>query len=311
MECIRAKAYSSSANLGSGFDILSMAHTAFYDVVEVQIQDYGSRKIVVESNSNIPIDVEKNSASYPVKRLLEDKNIDVSLRIKIDKGVPEGLGLGSSGASAAAAVVAVNDLLNLDLPKNELVRYAMYGEESVSGSGHPDNVAASIFGGLVSVVSVNPVKVVDIPINYNFDILLFIPINIKIQGKTKKAREMVPKNIAISDYIYNSRSVSSLILGFIKGDRELLRIGLNDQIVEKARLPLFPYYPKIKEIAIKYDAIGACVSGAGPSILVLIDKMTDENKIVEEGVRICREFNVECKTVKAKVAGGATVERCN
>jgi len=310
VECRRAKAYSSSANLGSGFDILSMAHTAFYDIVEIEAEYRKELNITVEANSSIPTEIEKNSASYPVKKLLEDMGISASVKIKVIKGVPEGLGLGSSGASAAAAVAAINDLFNLNLSRNDLVKYAMYGEAAVTGSPHPDNVAASIYGGVVSVISTNPVKVVEIPINYTFDILLFVPINIKIGEKTKKAREMLPKMVSINDYVLNSRSISSLILGFVKGERDLIRLGLNDEIVEKARLPLFPYYPKIKNLALKYNAIGACVSGAGPSILVLTDKMTDENKIIEEGVKTCKEFNVECKVIKAKLAGGVLVERC-
>ncbi|TRM75676.1 homoserine kinase [Sulfolobus sp. E1] len=313
MECRRAIAYSSSANLGAGFDILSMAHTAFHDIVEVQIEDSTNREIEIISvnNPSIPTEIDKNSAMYPMKKLLEDKGINVKVRVKIIKGVPEGLGLGSSGASASAGVVALNDLLNLNLSKEELVKYAMYGEEAVSGSPHPDNVSASIFGGVVSVISVNPVKVVDIPVNYNFDILLFIPQNLKIAQKTKKAREMIPRTISLSDYILNSRSLSSLILGFVRGSRDLIRLGLNDEIVEKSRLPLFPHYPKIKEIALKNNAIGACVSGAGPSILVLTDELTDENKIVNEGVKTCKEFGIDCNIIKAKIAGGVKVERCN
>ncbi|AAK42518.1 homoserine kinase [Saccharolobus solfataricus] len=308
MECKRARAYSSSANLGSGFDILSIAHTAFFDTVEICVENKNLNNIIVESNSKIPLEPNKNSATYPIVKIMEEIGIKASLKVRVIKGIPEGLGLGSSGASAAAAVMAFNNLFNLNLSKEDLVRYAMYGEIASSGSPHPDNVAASVFGGVVSVVSVSPVKVVEIPINYSFDILLFTPLNVHIEEKTKKAREMVPKTVTLSDYINNSRYISSLLLGFIKGERELIRLGLNDKIVEKARLPLFPYYPKIKEVAIKYDAIGACVSGAGPSILVLTDKMTDENKIVEEGTKTCNEFNVECKVIKAKIAGGVGIE---
>ncbi|QXJ31689.1 homoserine kinase [Saccharolobus shibatae] len=311
MECKKARAYSSSANLGSGFDILSMAHTAFFDTVEICVENKNSGDIVIESNLNIPLEPTKNSATYPIVRIMEERGIKASLRVKVIKGIPEGLGLGSSGASAAAAVMAFNNLFKLNLSKEEVVRYAMYGEIASSGSPHPDNVAASVFGGVVSVVSVNPVKVVEIPLNYSFNILLFVPLNVHIEEKTKKAREMVPKTVKLSEYINNSRYMSSLLIGFIKGERDLIRLGLNDETVEKARLPLFPYYPKIKEIAIKYDAIGSCVSGAGPSILVLTDKMTDENKIAEEGTKTCNEFNVECKVIKAKIAGGVEVERRN
>ncbi|TRM73033.1 homoserine kinase, partial [Sulfolobus sp. E5] len=90
MECRRAIAYSSSANLGAGFDILSMAHTAFHDIVEVQIEDSTNREIEIISvnNPSIPTEIDKNSAMYPMKKLLEDKGINVKVRVKIIKGVP-------------------------------------------------------------------------------------------------------------------------------------------------------------------------------------------------------------------------------
>ncbi|MEM4912163.1 MAG: homoserine kinase, partial [Metallosphaera sp.] len=115
MECKKARAYSSSANLGSGFDILSMAHTAFFDTVEICVENKNSGDIVIESNSNIPLEPTKNSATYPIVRIMEERGIKASLRVKVIKGIPEGLGLGSSGASAAAAVMAFNNLFKLNL----------------------------------------------------------------------------------------------------------------------------------------------------------------------------------------------------
>jgi len=300
------KAFSSSANLGAGYDILALAHNAFEDALELQAQSSSELSIRVEGEG-IPLEVEKNSASFALYELLRDFGIKAKVRVKVIKGIPAGLGLGSSGASSSAAVFGANELFNLGLSRKDLVKYAMRGEIASSGSPHPDNVSASLVGGVVSVINSNPIRVEEIPLNIDFDILLLIPV-VKIEAKTKKAREMVPKQIEISKYVSNSRYLSSLILGFVKGDRELIRLGLNDDIVEKAREPLFPYYPKIKEIAILHNAIGACVSGAGPTIAVFTDYSSDKNKIIEEALTVCKAYGYDCIYKIAKVAGGAWIE---
>lgn len=303
------KAFSSSANLGAGFDILALAHNAFEDTVEIDAKTSNELIIRVEGEG-VPLSVEKNSASFALYEFLKDYNIKADVRLKIIKGIPAGLGLGSSGASAAAAVYGANEIFKIGLSRQELVKYAMKGEIASSGSPHPDNVAASLVGGIVGVIGSNPIRVEQIPLNLEFDIVLIIPF-VKIEAKTKKAREMVPKQIELSKYVNNSRYLSSLMLGFIKGDRDLVRLGLNDDIVEKAREPLFPYYPKIKEVALLYNAIGACVSGAGPTIAVFIDSKSDRNKIIEESLNVCKAYGYECIYKIAKVSGGAWIERGN
>ena len=301
------KVFSSSANLGAGYDILALAHNAFEDAVELKVELSSDLSIKVEGEG-IPLEIEKNTSSFALYELLKDFGIKARVRVKIIKGIPVGLGLGSSGASAAAAIFGANELFELGLSRDNLVKYAMKGEIASCGYPHPDNVAASLVGGLINVVSLDPIHVEKIPINIDFDILLLIPLA-KIEAKTKKAREMVPKQIEISKYVSNSRYLSSLILGFVKGDRELIRLGLNDEIVEKAREPLFPYYSKIKEIAISHNAIGACVSGAGPTMTVFIDSYSDKNKIIEEALNVCKAYGYECIYKIAKVAGGARIER--
>jgi homoserine kinase len=303
---MRVKAPSSSANLGSGYDVLAVAHDAFYDTVELQATPSTEAKVEIVAEGT-PSDPQKNSASYAVMRMLDEMNLKYRVRIKLIKGVPPGLGLGSSGASAAAAVVALNEALKLGLSPDDLVRFSSYGEEAAAGSAHPDNVAASVVGGFVAVVSQNPLKVVRIPHNYDFSLMLFIP-EVTITEKTKKARELVPKEIATSKYVSNLRFVTALLLGLQKGDRDLLRLGLNDEIVEKSREPMFPYYPKLKEVALKYNAIGACVSGAGPSVLVFVDERTDVESLKREGSSVCEAYGLRCKIKMSKVSEGARVE---
>jgi homoserine kinase len=301
--CKRSIAYSSSANLGSGFDILSVAHDAFYDEVEACTSE-GRLKVVMTDNSNIPEDPTKNSAGFSVLSLMKDYGIKEGVILKVKKGIPAGLGLGSSGASAAAAVAAVNSLFSLGLSKDSMVKYSMLGEGAIAGSPHPDNVAASIFGGFVAVLGE---RTVNLNVNYDFKFILFIP-SIEAKDKTKKARELVPKTVDMSSYVKNMRFGFSLMLGLERGDRKLISNGLNDEIVEKARLPMFPFYPELKKISLSHNAIGACVSGAGPSILVLVDHESEIKAIEEEGKKLIASFGYSAQVKEAKIAGGVKVE---
>ncbi|RMF29813.1 MAG: homoserine kinase, partial [Candidatus Nitrosothermus koennekii] len=149
---MKAIAPSSTANLGPGFDVFGLALDAYYDQVSIEQIKEG---IVLESEDNIPLDIDKNSAGLAALNLCKDYDIKDGLRIKIKKGVPAGYGLGSSGASAAAVVKALDAMYELNLSNEELIKYAAIGEQASAGSIHYDNVAASLLGGFVIVRS-NP-----------------------------------------------------------------------------------------------------------------------------------------------------------
>ncbi len=311
MRSVKATAFSSSANLGAGYDVLSMSHLAFSDTVYAELINEKERRVMMESNSNVPLDPARNSAGAPVEALLKEFQLNYTVKLNVIKGVPHGLGLGSSGASAVAAVAAVNELLNLHLTLEDIVKFAVIGEQAVSGSPHPDNVAASAFGGIVAVTSHDPIRVVRIPINLNFRLMLVIPRVNTGEGKTKKARELVPKQIEVSKMVENTRFLSSFILGLVKGDRALVREGLNDAVVERSREPMYPHYPKLKEIALRYDAIGACVSGAGPTVLILYDDSTKLGEIKQEGGKVCAQHGFQCDFITTEIGEGVRVEGLN
>jgi len=236
-------------------------------------------------------------------KIMEDKNINEKINIYIDKGIPIGLGLGSSGASSSAAVKAFNELFDLNLNNDEMVYYSMYGEIAAAGSAHPDNVSSGIYGGLTLISSNNPVKVKKIDINYDLKLLLIIP-EIDIKNKTMYARSLVPENLNIKEYVKNSGYLATLIYGFIKGDRESIRYGMNDEIVEKARKIMFPYYDNIKEKAIKNNAVSACVSGAGPTILIFIDEYSNKNNILKDIENIMYSFKTNYKIIETDIMEG-------
>jgi len=307
MEKVTVKAFSTSANLGPGYDILALAHNAFQDELIMEKNPnspYGTIKIIADG---VPEEVEKNSAGLSLLNLFHQYGIKESVRIQIRKHVPIGAGLGGSGCSSASSVAAANELLDLGSGKDELLKFAMEGEAAASGAPHPDNVAASIYGNLVAVNSVNPPGASNVKIGLDIGLLSIIP-DVQISGKTRMARSMIPKTVSIEDHVQSSRNLTSLIAGFMTGKRELIRNGMNDGLVETSRLSMFPYYTAIRENALKNNAVGVCVSGAGPTILVIYDQETNLNAI-EEGVKqVMKGHNISFRKAYSVPCGGMEIE---
>ncbi len=298
---VTEKSYSSSANLGPGYDILSLSHRAFYDTVKIEIS--GNRHGIEIISENTPVNPDNNTAGLSIKRIMEDMKIDDGIKIHINKGVPIGLGLGSSGASSSAAVKAMNKLFNLHLSSDEMVYYSMQGEIAACGSAHPDNVSSGIYGGITLISSNNPVKVKKIKLNYNLKLLLVVP-EINIKNKTGYARTLVPETIKMDEHVKHMAYISTMIYGFINGDRESIRSGMNDDIVEKARSSLFPYYKTIKQTALENNAISSCISGAGPSVLIFTDNYTDKNSLINGIKKIMEPFNVKYNVIETEIMEG-------
>lgn len=307
MKSASSVAYSSSANLGPGYDVLAVAHNAYYDRVTVSLnEDSIGDQISIVSDST-PLKVEENTAGLALKTLLYEKGIESRIKVSIEKGIPYGLGLGSSGASSAAAVFSANKLFELDMTLEEITYYSMKGEVAASGSPHADNVSASIYGDVVIVNSVSPLKISRIPISRKFTFLTVMP-HIFVPNKTRMAREMVPKEVGMDRVVQNSRHLASLIAGLVNGDSELVRSGMNDSIVEESRSSLFPFYGELKNAALELGAAGVSVSGAGPSILVVCDASTRISEIDGKVSEIMQKYGHKWSTVRSEVCGGVISE---
>lgn len=271
---IRTRAYASIANLGPGFDVLALAIDSFYDEVELRVKKQEKTRILIESvlgpySTNIPKN-EKNTAVAAAKEFLKRISKKAYVSLRIWKGIPVGKGLGSSGATAAATVVGLYKVFKPDIDYNELIEIAAEGEKVAAGSPHPDNVSASILGGLVLIYQRNPLRAIRLPVTVKPKIILVIPEIVTMKEKTKIARSLIPKQVPLEKMVHNLGRLAALISGFILGDLDLAGSGMFDYIVEPARKPLIPVYFKLKEKLLKMNVSGVCVCGAGPSILVMV-----------------------------------------
>ena len=298
---ITVKAPSSTANLGPGFDVFGLAINAFFDELTLKKTKKG---ISIISEDNIPTDPEKNTAGLVVKNLMKKFSINEGVEIKIKKGVPAGYGMGSSAASAAAAVVAFDKLFKLKLNSDDLVNFAGYGEKASAGSIHYDNVAASVLGGFV-IVKTNPLRTIKIEPPLNLRMCVAVPKIEVPKKKTKVSRGVIPKKIKMSDHILNLSNASTIVTGFMKKDPILIGNSIQDVIVEPARQHMIPGFCKVKENALNAGALGVTISGAGPSVIAFCTKNSDLEKICLSMTKGFLDESVDCTTIICKPSKGA------
>ncbi len=273
IQSCEAVAPSSTANIGPGFDVFGLALDLFHDKVTVRKLETKTGKISIvlsdKSNYNlkIPSDVNSNSAGLAVKKLCIEGGIENDIELSVLKGVPPGYGLGSSAASAAAAVVGVNHLFKIGFERKKLVEFAAEGEIASAGVRHYDNVAASLLGGFVIARSSPRLEFIRIQPPGNLILVVAIPKLPVPEKKTEMARSVLPKQVPLNKVVENIANASMVVSGFILNDVKMIANGIEDAIVEPSRKDLIKGFDKVKEYALNNGALAVTISGAGPSII--------------------------------------------
>ncbi|TXD53418.1 MULTISPECIES: homoserine kinase [unclassified Polaribacter] len=254
------------ANVSCGFDSLGFAVDAVGDEMTFTKTAEKGVKIMKITGAALTYNVDKNAASAVVKKMLLKANADFGLALTIHKGFTPGSGLGSSAASAAGAAFGVNQFLENKYSELELTKFAMFGEEIACGSAIADNVAAAIYGGFVLVRSYEPLEIIKLPVP---SALRVVAIHPQIEVKTKDAREVLPAEIPLKDAVIQWANVGGLISGLYTDNYNLISNSLVDIIVEPYRKKLIPFFDIVKTSAISAGALGAGISGSGPTIFAL------------------------------------------
>ena len=301
MNSVSARAPSSTANLGPGFDVFGLALDAFYDTITLTKQ---KSEISIITDDTIPISPNKNTAGLVVLYMKKKFKIKNGIQIKIKKGVPAGFGMGSSAASAAATAVAFDRLFGLNLDGNTLVECAGVGERASAGSIHYDNVSASVLGGFV-IVRTKPLDVLKISPPSDLRLVVAVPkITVPAQ-KTQVSRSVVPKQVPLADYVMNLSNAATIVAGFVQKDSKLIGRSIHDVIVEPARAHLIPGFFAVKKNALKAGAFGVTISGAGPSVISFATKKSNLNKIASAMKMGFASAKTECTVVICKPSNGA------
>jgi homoserine kinase len=263
----RATAFApaSVGNVAIGFDILGFCVDALGDKVTVTRTSKPGVTITAIRGvvGDLPLQPEKNTAGRALLALYETVKPDFGFEMEIEKGIPLGSGLGGSAASAVGAVVAGNALLDTPCSKLELLKFAMQGEAVASGSMHVDNIAPSLFGGLVLTVGIDHPRVKQIPVPKGVRAVILHP---HMFLSTKQARAILRRTVEMSDFVWQTANLAGFISGCYTDDLDMIRASLEDVVIEPQRQALIPGFPEVRKASMDAGALGCSISGAGPTM---------------------------------------------
>ncbi len=266
------------ANVSCGFDVLGFCLDSVGDIMHVKKVTKKGIRITKIDGFDLPLDITKNVAGVSAIALYEDAKPDCGFEIEIYKKIKPGSGIGSSSASAAGSVFAINELLGRPYDSTTLTSFAMKGEALASGNEHADNIAPALFGGFTLVRSIQPLEIIELPVPNNLYATLIHP---QIEIKTSEARQILPKDIPLKNAITQWANVGSLIHALHTNNYELISKSLKDVVAEPYRSKLIPHFDKVKHSAIDSGALGCGISGSGPSIFSL-SKGIENARIIEK-----------------------------
>lgn len=299
---VTVKVPASTANLGPGFDTLGMAFQ-LYTTISFEVADETIIRLHGSHLEGIPTD--KTNLIYKVAAdVFEKAGQPVpELVIDVDSDVPLTRGLGSSASAIVGALVAANEVAGQPFTKDELFNMATARE------GHPDNVGASLYGGIiVALMDEGNVPYVRLPVPEHLGALVVIP---DFMLSTEKSREVLPSMYSRSDVVHTSSHTGVLVAALATGQLGLLKSAMKDVLHQPYRVPLVPGLETIIKEAPKYGALGAALSGAGPTIIALVDRRHSTAELEAFMVRTLAESGISCTVMNLiPDANGVQVEAC-
>ena len=310
-DSVSAFAPASIGNVGVGFDMLGLALSGAGDRVNARRIE-GSRVSVAEVRGPdgeihpyLSTNADENTASIAAQSLWDAHGDEGGVELKVYKGVPLQSGMGSSAASAVAAVVAVNALLESPLEVDALLAYALEGEKFASGGMHTDNVAPSLFGGLILSPEVLLPEIIRLPTPKGVCAVLMHP---DLQVNTAHARRALPNSISMKLWLDQQGLLAGFIHACASGDIDLMGRTLRDVVIEPHRKGNVSCFDDVVEAAYKTGALGCTLSGSGPSLFALC-KDNDAKNTASAMEQACRAHGIACQSwVSPMTAPGAHIE---
>ncbi|MFC5447239.1 homoserine kinase [Paenibacillus aestuarii] len=295
MAKVRVKVPASTANLGPGFDALGMALN-LYAYIDMAIADKTTIQLIGDQMNGIPTD--KSNLIYTVAQMVFDQ-AGVShpeLYIAMYSDIPLTRGLGSSASAIVGALAGANALIGNKLTQDELFQIASRLEK------HPDNVGASLFGGIVVAFWDGlRAEAIRLEPDQNLEVLVAIP---DFQLSTEKARSVMPKEVAMKDAVFNLSHSSLLVAALATGNLGMIRHAMKDALHQPYRAPLIPGMATILAQADQHGALGVALSGAGPTMLALVDARSDRKEELEAFLKeTLRREGVSAQTLWLKPSG--------
>lgn len=307
---VSAFAPASIGNVAVGFDVLGLALEGVGDRVTATRTDGDSVLVTAvfapdgSVHPELSAEPTENTASIAAQALWNDHGSG-GVSLELAKGVPLQSGMGSSAASAVAAVVAANALLDDPLPKKDLLPYALEGEKFASKGLHADNVAPSLLGGLVLCPTALLPDVVELASPTGISAVLVHP---ELRVDTAAARQGLDLDVPMSKWIEQQGLLAGFIAGCVNNDADLISRSLKDVIIEPQRSANVSCFDAVMEGAKGAGALGGSLSGSGPSMFALA-KDADAQNVANAMADACKSADIECQTwISPMNAQGAYVE---
>ena len=258
---VHVRVPATSANLGPGFDALGLALALHNEVVAAEAEGV-TVKIEGEGADRLARDA-GNVVARGVKLAYEAAGRPFTgCALECVNRIPTARGLGSSAAAWVGGLVAGNALMGSPFSREALLGLAARAE------GHPDNVAAAIYGGLtVSCGTPEGVTAITLPVTKSLAWVVLVP---EVTSATAEARALLPRSVPREDAVFNVQRVALLLAALQAALPAALSVALEDRLHQPYRLKLFPWMPEVATAARAAGALGCVLSGAGPSLLAVV-----------------------------------------
>jgi homoserine kinase len=288
---VTVKVPATSANLGPGFDTLGLALGLY---LQVSI-DFSAENIIEyagEGAQKVVSHLEHNLVWQAARRVLEVTGDQYSLKLSIDNHIPIGRGLGSSAAAIAAGLISANELLERPLTQEEILTLA------VDMEGHPDNIVPALIGGLTTAMMYNDqIYYQKVHFPAELSVVAVVP---EFELPTEVSRSVLPQKIDLQVTISNLQRACFLLASLHNGDFSNISKAMDDQIYQPLRKQFIPGFDQVLNAALDNGAIGAALSGAGPSILAFC-RVNEQERVSQAMQRAWLEVGVDSRGYQLQI----------
>ena len=274
-ERYRATSPGGIGNLGPGLDVLGCAIAGARDEVIAEWSDRPGVTVLDPGHPDLPISIDRHTsaiATGAVLKLASQLGITLAasgVALTVRKGLPLSGGQGGSAASAVAGAAATNALLGGILDTKQLLACCLVAEAKVAGM-HLDNIAPALLGGIVLVRSIDPIDYVCLPVPSGLRLVIVHP---EQQLSTSRSRQALPATVALRDVTHQLAQVSAMVAACFRDDIKLFGRAIDDRIAEPSRAHLLPGFVEAKRSAMDAGALGASISGSGPTSFAIADSV--------------------------------------
>lgn len=303
MKKVKVFAPATVANVGCGFDAMGFAFRGMGDIVEMWFNDTHQIEYIFDQGINLPADPEKNLMTYALRSIMDAAGERRGVTVHLIQKITPGSGIGSSAASACAAVYGYNALASLGYTDEQLIPFALEGECIASGARHADNVAPAMLGGIVLVRDYTPLDVVRI---YPAMTLYCAVVHPDIEVKTIESRAVLKPELPMAVAIRQWANLGSFVGALYNGDVALLGRSLKDYVAEPYRKRFIPEYDSLKESIMAAGAIGTNISGSGPSVFALAQSLETAQEISQVMKAHFDKLSIKCDVYASEICPEGT-----